>query len=217
MKDKEYIKSEKDFYGKVFVDINYAIDNIKPFIDGETLNQRKYYIKLPVLDRYISLLEASEQKAKTSGILSFFKKDNSIELIKDYKAQNSENLNQLDNCSKCACLNCTLSCGFNSCLGCRRNSFIAECDHKVLNVTHHNNYTLNLTNDRTGSSERYSVLATLEDCSKDKQYIIIENLINPEEKFILYYYPGLSEDTYGEITDTEEFDYIAAAYESTNI
>ena len=38
--------------------------------------------------------------------------------------------------------------------------------------------------------------------------------INSKEKFILHYYPGISEDTYGEITDPEEFDYIVSTYQS---
>lgn len=214
MNEKDFIKSEKDSFGKVYVDINYAIDNIKPFIDNETLKQRKYYIKLPVLDKYLKLIEASEEQNKNKGVFGFLKKDDSLDLVKNYKSQNSEALMQLENCSKCACLNCNLTCNFNSCLGCRKNSFIAQCDHEKLNITHHNSYYLNLTNNKTGLSERYSVLATLQDCVEDKQYIIIQNMKNADEKFILYYYPGLSEDTYGEITDAEEFDYIAAAYEA---
>lgn len=214
MGERDFIKIEKDSFGKVYVDVNYAIDNIKPFIEAETLKQRKYYVKLPALDKYIKLLEEAESQNKNKGVFGFFKKDSSLELIKDYKAKNSESLLQLENCSKCACLNCTLTCKFNSCLGCRKNSFITQCDHEKLNITLHHNYILDLTNNKNGLSERYKVLATLQDSVENKQYIIIQNLRNSDEKFILYYYPGISEDTYGEITDGEEFDYIAAAYEA---
>ena len=50
-----------------------------------------------------------------------------------------------------------------------------------------------------------------------RKYIIIQNLLNPEERFILYYYPGISEDEFGEIEDSQEFDYIASVYESTAV
>jgi hypothetical protein len=57
------------------------------------------------------------------------------------------------------------------------------------------------------------VLATLHVVLKDRRYIIIEG-ISSKEKFILYYYPGIAEDKYGEITDENEFDYIVSTFES---
>jgi len=47
----------------------------------------------------------------------------------------------------------------------------------------------------------------------DKKYIIIQNIIN-KEKFILHYYTGISEDTYGEITDPKEFDFVVSTFQS---
>ena len=49
----------------------------------------------------------------------------------------------------------------------------------------------------------------------DRKYIIIEN-IKSKEKFILYYYPGISEDSYGEIKDAQEFDFIVSTFQSVD-
>lgn len=213
-KDLELLKSEKDIWGKVYVNISYGIDNVAPFLNENTLKIRKYHGKVDVLKRYITLLESSEAECKknASSFLGRFKGNNSISLISSYKNDNREEFNQLKNCSKCSCLNCPKDCKFNSCRGCRPDSFIKRCDHEKINMTVHDNFILNLTNNSTGHPSSYKVLATLQDCELQRQYIIIENIIDKEDKFVLYYYPGISEDDYGEISDVEEFDFIVETF-----
>lgn len=213
-KAEDFLKTEKEHYGKVYVDLTYAIDNISPFLDREQLNKRKYVTKLPVLKKYIELIEAAEKEIhKKGGFLSFFNDDDKyIDLLNSYKRDNSDALNQLEHCSKCVHRNCTED-KFDGCLGCRENSRIVYCDHERINVTFHDNWILTLNNDRTGEVDRYKVLATLQDVIKDQKYIIIENL-RTDEKFVLYYEPGISEDSYGEITDADEFDFIVSTYQS---
>ncbi|MBU3210454.1 DUF1292 domain-containing protein [Clostridium algidicarnis] len=213
-KDLELLKSEKDVWGKVYVDISYGIDNVAPFLNENTLKVRKYYGKVDVLKRYITFLESSEAECKknASSFLGRFKENNSISLISTYKNDNIGDFNQLKNCSKCVCLNCPKDCNFNSCRGCRENSFIKKCDHEKINMTVHDNFILNLTNNSTGNPSSYKVLATLQDCEFQRQYIIIENIIDKEDKFVLYYYPGISEDDYGEISDAGEFDFIVETF-----
>lgn len=215
----DYINREKDNYGKMFVDVSYAIDNISPFLDQKELNRRKYVSKLPILKRYMDLLNAAEvEKKKNSGFMGMFKSDNTISLLEDYKRSNSESLSQLSKCTSCACLNCTSICKFDSCLGCRKNSRIAYCDHNKYNLTVHDNYTLNLTNNGTGRENTYKVLATIQDCELNRKYIIIENIYNSEDKFILYYYPQISgDDQFGEITDGAEFDAIVELFQSVSL
>ena len=204
---EEFLKHEKERYGKVYVDLTYAVDNISPFVDKEDLNRRKYVTKLPVLKKYIDLVESAEREAhKKGGFLNY------IDLLNSYKKDNFEALNQLEHCSQCVHRNCTES-KFDGCLGCRENSKIVYCDHERINVTFHDNWILTLNNDRTGDVDRHKVLATLQDVIKDQKYIIIEN-IRTDEKFVLYYYPGITEDTYGEIGDAEEFDYVVSTYQS---
>jgi hypothetical protein len=212
-KTAEFIKIEKDNYGKVFVDISYAMDNVSPFLDAEQIKNRKYFIKLPIIKKYIDLLDAAEAESKKGGFLSLFNSDKYTSLLNDYKNSNREAFNQLKKCSGCACLNCTANCKFDSCLGCRKDSLIKNCDHNKINITFHDSFFLDLNNDRTGLSDKYKVLATLQDCELDRKYIIIKSA-SQEDKFILYYNPGITEDTYGEITDEDEFDFIASTYEA---
>lgn len=210
---EEFLKHEREHFGKVYVDLTYAVDNVSPFLEREDLNKRKYVTKLPVLKKYIDLIESAEREVhKKGGFLSFFNDDKYIDLLNSYKHDNLEALNQLEHCSSCVHRNCTED-KFDGCLGCRQNSRIVYCDHERINVTLHDNWALTLNNDRTGDVDRYKVLATLQDVSKNQKYIIIEN-IRTDEKFVLYYFPGISEDSYGEITDADEFDYIVSTYQS---
>lgn len=211
-KDIEFLKNEKDRYGKIYVDLTYAIDNISPFIDSKELNNRKYVAKLPILKKYIDLIEAAQgELSKKSGFSKLFSDNKYTDLLNTYKNDNMETLTQLENCGRCAYRNC-MEDRFDGCLGCKSGSRIVYCDNKKISVRLHTNWVLNLTNDRTGAADRYNVLATLQDIELDKKYIIIENLIT-KEKFILHYYPGISEDSYGEITDSEEFDFIVSTYQ----
>lgn len=212
MKQLEFIKNEKDYYGKIFIDINYAINNVSPFISSSELAKRKYESRLPVLKRYIELLESAEREAEKEGLFSF-SGGKYRDLLESYKSDHRKDLMQLEKCSKCRCLNCTSQCRYDGCIGCREGANVVSCDHKKINVVFHDSFTLDLINERTGRNERYRVLATLQDVELDRRYIIIEGIYS-KEKYILYYYPGISEDTYGEIKDENEFDFIISVYES---
>ena len=214
-KSEEFIKNEKEIFGKIFVDISYAIDNISPFLDDVALNKRKYTVRLPHLKKYIDLLNSAQVQVSKESIFDIFKSNKYIDLLEVYKHDNSEDLDQLKNCSKCVCLNCTAQCSFDSCLGCKKGSHIASCDHKKINVTLHDNFMLDLNNNNTREQNRYLVLAVLQDVKEDKKYIVIQNM-KDKQIFILYYYTGISEDTYGEISNATEFDYVNATFESVD-
>ena len=216
-KTESFIKVERDILGKVFVDINYAIDNISPFLSEQDLKKRKYVIKVAVLKKYMDLLDTAEgESAHKGGLLNLFNNDKYINLLNDYKRSNDDAINQLQKCSKCSCLNCTAPCKFDSCLGCREGSHIAQCDHKKINVTFHNHFTTELTNSRTGSSENYMVLATLQDVEKDQRYIITQGIVDKDDKYILYYTPGIVEDTFGEISDEQEFNFVITTFQGAS-
>ena len=208
----DFINKEKDSIGKIYTDITYAISEVSPFLDENILRKRKYYSKLPILKEYMEMLHEEEYSAKNKKFI-FFKKDDTILNLTDYKQNNLEAFNQFNNCSKCSCLNCIKECKFKSCSGCRFNSYIKNCDKFKLNVRFHKDFILDLTNNNTGKASRYKVLATLENCEDDKLYIVLENLTNSNDKFILHYYPGISSDEFGEITDENEFNLIVETYE----
>lgn len=207
------ILNEKEKWGKVYTDIYYAIDNISPFLSEDFLTKKKFYTKVKVLKDYISLLEEEEIKGSKKGFFGRFSSPN-LSSINSYRSSNGETFSQLENCSKCSCLNCVVECSFKSCTSCRRNSIVKSCDHKKLNIRIHDRFTLDLTNNDTGRDDTYKVLATLEDCIRNQEYIIIENIKDNNDKYILYLYSGIKEDTYGEITDQDEFNFIENAFET---
>lgn len=215
--DLDFINNEKSTWGKVYTDITYSISEVSPFLEESVLMKRKYYSKISILRDYIKMLDDSEfDNSKKPKFLSMFKSNDSSSSLLNYKAANRDSFAQFENCSKCTCLNCVRECEFKSCSGCRTNSFIKKCDDDKINVRKHKNFTLNLTNDNTGKSSTYKVLATLEDCTLDRLYIILENTIDCDDKFVLYYYPGISDDNFAEIEDADEFDFVVNSFEQSD-
>ena len=84
----------------------------------------------------------------------------------------------------------------------------------MFNVRKFDNFTLDLTNNDNGKSSTYKALAVVEDCTLDNLYILLENLSNSDDKLVLYYYPGIREDSFGEITDPSEFDFVVETYQN---
>lgn len=213
-KDIDFINEERRYWGKIYTDVAYAINEISPFISEKDLKIRKYFTKASILQEYTKLLASAEADCKKKSLFSMFKSNPSINLLQDFKAKNRENFKQLEKCSHCECLSCAFDCNFKKCSSCRSESMICSCDKERVNVRKFDNFTLDLTNNDTGRSSRYKVLAVVEDCSLDNLYILLENLSNSGDKLVLYYYPGIKEDSYGEITDPDEFDFIVETYQN---
>lgn len=212
-KTEQFISKEKEFYGKIYSSIAFAIDDISGFLDNTTLNNRKYVSRQPVLKKYMELLDTAniESKKKKGFLGNIFEDDKYINLLSTYKSDHREDFQQLETCCSCQCLKCTADCKFDSCGRCENSGQVAYCDHARTNVVVYKNKTLNLVNNSTGMDDRYTVLAIVQDSLKDKRYILIEN-ISDGERFILYYYPGIREDSYGEISIEDDFNFAADAY-----
>lgn len=213
-KADDFIRKEKDKYGKLYTDISYAIDKVAPFVDSDVLNRRKYYTRLKVAKKYVELLSSAETELNSKG---FFAKlgnnDKYIHLLEDFKHDNKESLNILKGCQKCQCLDCVATCKFDSCDGCAHYGRIASCDKKRTCVyTYNKTYTLDLENQETGKDDRFNVLAIVQDVLQDKRYIIMEN-VRTNEKFVLYYFCELTGDRYEEIASEEDFNYAVDAYQ----
>ena len=216
MTAKELIKADKEHYGKLYYDITSAIDEIAPFLSQEELDKKKFVSRLPVLKKYIEALQSADNEINKKGIFKLFEGDKYSDLLISYKQDNEDELKQLEMCSKCICKNCVESCKFDGCMGCRNGQHLVKCDKKKLNVSFHDSFTVDLTNQATGVNKKYKVLATMQNIELDRRYIIIGGMysIDKDEKYILYYYPKISQDEYGEITDENEFDKIVETYES---
>lgn len=213
-KDINFINEERRYWGKIYTDVAYAISEISPFIPEKDLKIRKYYTKAPILQEYTKLLDSAEADCKKKSLFSFFKSNSSISLLQDFKAKNIENFMQLEKCSHCECLSCAFDCNFRKCSSCRSESMICFCDKEKVNVRKFDNFTLDLTNNDNGRASKYKVLAVVEDCKLDNLYILLENISNSSDKLVLYYYPGIKGDSFGEITDPHEFDFIVETYQS---
>lgn len=213
-KDIDFVNAERRYWGKIYTDVAYAISEISPFVSERDLNIRKYFTKSSVLQEYTKLLDSAEADCRKKSLFSMFKSNPGITLVQDFKAKNIETFKQLEKCSNCECLNCAFECNFKKCSSCRSESKICFCDKERVNVRKFDNFTLDLTNNDTGRASKYKVLAVVEDCTLDKLYILLENLTNSSDKLVLYYYPGIKEDSYGEITDGAEFDFVIETYQS---
>lgn len=208
-----FLDQELNHWGKIYTDISFSIDDISELLSEDELKSKKFYKRIHVLGDYIKKIEYAKSIPPKKSF--FGSKNNSYPEVEKYKNENYETLNQLENCSKCACLNCTSTCEFSACRGCRFNSFIKSCDKNEINVTNHKNYTIDLTNNDTGRRATYKVLATMQSSKTDQWYIVLENIHDEDDKYILYYYPGIKEDTYGEITNPSEFDFIVETFQDS--
>lgn len=215
-KDIDYINEERRYWGKVYTDVAYAISEISSFISEKDLKNRKYFTKASILQEYTKLLDSAEAECKKKSLFSMFKSNPSINLIQDFKAKNRETFTQLEKCSYCECLNCAFDCKFKKCSSCRSGSLICSCDKEKVNVRKFDNFTLDLTNNDTGRASTYKALAVVEDCTLDNLYILLESLNNSNDKLVLYYYPGIRDDSFGEITDATEFDFIVETYQNAD-
>lgn len=212
-KDIDFVNEEKRYWGKIYSDIEFAISDVSQFVPEDKLKVRKYYAKSPILKEYITLLNSAEADSNKKSFFGLFKNNSSINLVQDYKAKNREYFKQFEQCSKCQCLTCAFECKFKSCSSCRNGSHLTSCDKEKVNVRKFDNFTLSLTNNDTGKDSKYKVLAVIEDCELDRLYILVENMYDSNDKLVLYYYPGLKEDTFGEITDVDEFDFVVQTYQ----
>lgn len=221
MSNSDFIEKELNEWGKVYTDITYAINEISEFLDDKELKRRKYYVKLSVLKEYIDDLNRGDisSSSKKGFLSSMFNSSSSNDLtskFKTFKRKNKDTFDQLSHCAQCACLSCIEECSFKKCSGCRDDSHIKKCDRDKINVRVYDNFLHNITDNNTGSDGTYRTLAVLNDCELDRLYIILENIHDEDDKFILYYYPKVSGNDYGEITDSEEFDYIIETFESSD-
>lgn len=210
---RDFVLKEKSELGEVFTKLTYAINDVTPFLEESTLKKRKYVSKVSVLSEYMRMLSQAEAEPEKRGLFSL-KRDNTVDKLLDYKQENIKTFYQLEDCANCKCLECIKDCEFKSCSGCRSGSYIKTCDKSDLDTRFHREFSLDLTNDNTGEENTYKVLATVENCKRDRLYIALENVHDVEDKLILYYFPGISGDEFGEITDFEEFEEVVQAVES---
>lgn len=63
-KDLDFIETERNYWGKIYTEIMFALNEVSPFIEEKKLKQRKYYSKSDALKEYIKLLDSAETDCK---------------------------------------------------------------------------------------------------------------------------------------------------------
>lgn len=216
MSFEKYLEDEEKNSGKLYSDIIFALDEIQDFVSKQQLEARKFVEYLPTLKSYVDMIKNSQIDSHCKGTFEkLFSSNNSTQSsMEKFKNDNSEKFATLRNCVKCKCLNCADECIMEGCNRCDKYGYIASCDKKTTSVYIFKNKKLELCNNKTGQTDMYNVLAIIQDKEYNQLFILIESR---GEKFVLYYYPGTSEDTYGEVTDVEDFNFAIDAYEKIDL
>lgn len=197
-------KTEYDEYREAYSKLVFAMDDIKDFVDEAALNRRRYVQYLPILKEYVDKLELLCGGNKAPKTLP--------EDVRQFREQHAEELEKLRDCAQCQCAKCSKECGMSGCDRCEpaQKCHIIYCDNKTTAVYAFDGKTATLTNNDTGMVEELRVLAVIEDVEYKQFYIVFER---NSEKLVLYFYPGVSSDNYGEIKDEEDLDFAVKAYE----
>ena len=216
MSFEKFIEKEAADSGKLYADVIFPLEEIQEFVPKEQLKERKFVEYLPVLKAYTDMLKKAEINNNGKGTVGkFFSwNDSQQTVIEKFKAENIEKFDQIRSCVKCKCLTCPNECIMEGCNRCDKSGRVAKCDKKTICVYTFTTKTLELTNNKTGRPALYNVLSIIQDKQYNQLFIIIE--LNAE-KFVLYFYPGISEDTYGEITDVEDFNFAFNSYEQVEL
>ncbi|MBC8059410.1 MAG: DUF1292 domain-containing protein [Clostridiaceae bacterium] len=213
---EKFIEKETADYGKLYADVIFALEEIEEFVPSEQLRERKFVEYLPTLKAYMDILKNTEIDNHTKGVFAkvFGNSDSQAAVIEKFKSENVEKFDQIRSCVNCKCLTCSNECIMEGCNRCEKSGRVAKCDKKTTCIYTFTNKELQLTNNKTGEDSLYNVLSIVQDKEYNQLFIIIE--LN-REKFVLYFYPGISEDTYGEISDVEDFNFAFSAYEQAEL
>lgn len=207
----ERVEQELKDAKKIYTTIILSLDEVEPYVSPQTLNRRKYMQMFRQLEKYIEKLEEVVEEGKEKGILKrIFSSKQPEEIMEQYKRTNGLDMSQLAQCGSCQCFTCSRECEMVGCKLCSKGGKIKGCDNKTKSVYLFQNKWLELEKEETGVVEVYDVLAIIEDKEFNQFYIILSLR---GERFVLYYYPDLHEDTYGEISDTDDFNFAIQTFE----
>ena len=216
MNFEDYIEKEISDSGKLYADVIFPLEEIEEFVPKDQLLERRFVEYLPALKTYVEMVKNAQIDNRGKSVFGkiFGGNNSEQDKIVKLKQDNEEKFEQLRSCISCKCITCPSECMMEGCNRCEKSGKVAKCDKKTTCVYTFTAKSLQLTNNKTGELALYDVLAIVQDKEFNQLFIIIE-LYN--EKFVLYFYPGVSEDTYGEITDVEDFNFALKAYEQVEV
>ena len=194
------IEEEKNKYNKVYTDLLFAYDDLKQILDEDELNKRSFISKVDTLKDYMNFLDKLERdsKEKKGLFAKLFNKELDVDSkINNYLSKDKMiNLNKLNKCSLCKCINCVNKCPMNQCFNCRENEYVVNCN-KVDSLLTNCNETVTLYNgdkeiifnvkayliekDKSGNYSRYIYLIDSKDY--DNQHILKYSKFKGEERY----------------------------------
>ncbi|AQS11357.1 hypothetical protein CLOBY_35130 [Clostridium saccharobutylicum] len=177
---------------RLYSDVIYIIESLDGLVSKSTLNRRKY---IHFLD---TIKECYEDKNKIKC------------------AKNAEILKQLVNCQKCKCFNCNKECITDGCNRCEPDAggHVALCDNDIITVYHFKHKSFKLKSNKLKNIETYQVLAIIQDIKYNEYFIVLNS---NKKKYIAYYYPEVSGDTFGEIKSIDDFNFAIKAFEDSEV
>lgn len=186
-KIKAFTDSEREQYGKLYVDLIMNIEEMSAFLTDEELKKRFFTRKVHLIKSYLDALDHADQQAEGNGLLEMFKSDEKYkDEVLQYKATLSDDLTKLQKCHQCRCLKCSVPCPFNACHYCNYTNHIVGCDQQRYTVTTgHTPITL-YSNDED-RDVHFRVIGLLKDDFSDKQYIYLVETNNKDNQHILEY------------------------------
>lgn len=202
------INQELADYKQLYATLIFGIDDVDGFLEKADLDKRRCIKLLPVLTEYKEMLENAVGDGKHKAEIP--------DSLLSFRQQHLQELEKLKDCAECKCLKCARDCNMSGCNrcdpGCKCK--IVSCDNKKAAIYTFDNKTVDLKNNDTGGFENLKALAVIEDLEYKQLYIVLER---GSEKVIMYYYPSIKEDSYGEISDLEDMDFAVKAFENRHL
>lgn len=185
-KIKHLTDKERQQYSNVYSNLIMSMEEIKSFIDPDTLRKRPYYNKISKLKQYLEALDEADYKSEGKGILEIFKND-MVHMDEVYKLKHSlkTDLDKLINCSKCKCSKCFKDCAYKSCIKCEPSQFVLDCADNYMLFSDTTTRTLfDNDNRRDVTFKTEGILYNLQ---LNKYYILLVDISNPNNQHLLEY------------------------------
>ena len=204
--EKEYLSEMSETYVKAHGDLFLKIYS-NEFRDDSLKNKVKALKFEKISQKFIDIIDKS---IKESNKLMHIVVDDTKEVSQYYNKYRSQ-LNQVQNCSKCECIDCAYECPFSSCGNCLSGCRVKSCDKKE-NCIIVSTKTLDLYDDNKERNVEFEILAIVESKSYDKKYILLQEKENEDNKQMFIMTDGLSDTEYINIENEEELENIAGLF-----
>jgi len=204
--ESEYLSKMSDTYVKAHGDLFLKIYS-NEFRDDTLKNKVKALKFKEISEEFVEMINKA---IKESGKLMHFAVDDTKE-VREYHRKYVNQLNQVQNCSKCECIDCAYECKFSSCGNCLSGCRVKKCDKKESCIIE-STKTLKLYNDKKERDVEFEILAIVESKSYDKRYILLQEKDDEDNKQIFIMTDGLDDTEYISIENEEELENIAGLF-----